>query len=604
MPNDRITYFECQYDLINNTAMGDAEFSSSPVKDFCDIDDLVTENADYNYMTMEHNYSVLDGSLDEFADSFETPYFSSMRSPLTDNTYDEATYEIYQELGFNYPKETDPEDWSNPYLSISFSQPQNCYGITFNFEADYPLEIKISSTDSNGLILHYYFHPNNKYYVADLEVLDITDIDIEFTELMQSRYVKLKSILFGRVMYWDETDIRTGSLLLDTDIISDKISINTLNFDIIDKNNQYNIANKNGLHRYFQKRQNVYTYEWLNGTKYFLGKYFLDNFSWDANLVKLNCVSYIGLLDDVNYNDGDVYNGTKAGILIEDILAKAGITQYTIDTDTYNSLVYGTIKPGTCRQALREILFAVNSTVNSTSEDGIVISKINESILGTVKRNLKISTKIIQNDYTYGVEMDYVTYKLNSTDLQNIVDAQEYPAGVNTVTFNNMYSNVTITADGQTITPIVLKKYYCVFELEDDAAVTITGNAWEETQSSITVTNPYIEAGETPTIKKYNSTLCDAKLATEKAKLLLNYFKYRLTLDIQTLAEDYNMDGRYWIENPNKYQGNFIAWYTSRNFDLTGGFVDTAKLIGYYYSEYDYYYTDNELFAGDNVGVI
>ena len=107
MPNDRITWFECQYDLINNTAMHEAVFSSDTIKEFCDLSKLVDIPEHYKYMTLEHDYSVLDESLQEFPEEFETPYFSA---------------EMSDENG---------EFETTPYLDIEFTQPQSSYGFTF-----------------------------------------------------------------------------------------------------------------------------------------------------------------------------------------------------------------------------------------------------------------------------------------------------------------------------------------------------------------------------------------------------------------------------------------------------------------------------------------
>lgn len=579
MPNTRITKFECEYDLVNNTAMEDVTLTSSTLWNFCNLEDLVDTPTDYKYMTLEHNFNVLDGSLAEFPDSFTTPFMSSTKSDGSG-------------------------EFTDVYLNAEFTQPQNFYGITFNFEETYPLEINITITNNEGLILTYTFNPNSLYYVAELECIDIVEVQVDFIKGLPDRYLKLAGIVFGRVLYWDETNIQMGNLLLESDPIGDMISINSLNFTVIDDDNSYNLANSSGLHIYFQKRQVAYAYEWVNGTRLFLGKYFLDSFSWDTNLAKLNCVSYIGLLDGVQYNDGTIYDGVAAGDILEDIFSVARITDYTIDEDTAETLVYGTLKPGSCRDALREILFACNSVVRTTHEEGVEVYKLSDMIVSTIQRNDKINTKITKNDYIYGVSVNYNSYELNTDKLDKIVDDKPYLAGENTVFFNGAYNNVTIMADGSAVTPTKLKTYYCVFELSADAQVTITGNKYEETNSTIQVNYPYVEAGETQIIKSFNSSLCNATLAQTRAKQILNYYKYRLTLDINAAAYDISLDGRRWVENPNKHQGSFIAWYTRRNLDLTGGFLDNSKMMGYYYYEYDWYYADTELYGGETIGTI
>lgn len=580
MPNDRITYFECTYGLINNTAMEEASITGTSIKSFSNPSTLVDDPINYNYMTLEHNYFILDGSLSEFPSTFNTPFFSSTTSD-------------------------EDGEFSNPVtISVTFSRPQNFYGLTFNFEADYPEEIKIETWDFSGKKETHIVEPDTKLYVAPITAINIVTINIEFTKAFPYRYVKLVGLVFGQELVWGENEINSGDLLLETDMISDKISINTLDLSIIDKNNSYNLANEEGMHLYLQKKQEVYAYEYLNNQQIFLGKYFLDSFSWDTNMVKLNCVSYMGLLDNAQFYEGDIYNGTLAGTLLEQIFDVAGIEDYVIDAETYNTPVYGTIKPGTCRDALREILFVCNSTVNTTGTDGVSIYKTYNYILDTLYRSDKISTKITKNDYIHGVDIEYSNYILDTSSTEEIVKQETYKAGTHTILFTDAYNNILITSGATTITPDVVKKYYVTFTLPADRTITITGNKYNEYKLTTRVTRDYIEAGETNTIESYSTTLCNAQMAAEKAAIILNYLQSRLTLDVQVLASDINLDGRRWVQNPSRGYTDFLTWYISRNLDLTGGFVDTAKLVGFYFEEYGYYYAGSELYAGESVGIV
>lgn len=582
MPNTRVTSFECQYDLVNNSATADASLSSSTASSDSNINELLVENQPYAYMfNTEHNYAVLDGTYEEYPSTFSTAYIS------------------------NDSSDANGEFTTNPQISITFTQPQSCYGITFHFVENYPLEMRIT-THSNASVTTT-FNPDSLTYIAELDIVDCTRLDIEFTRAMPYRYIKLIGILFGRTLVWGENEIYSGNLVLEKSPIGDLLSINTLDFTVIDKTNEYNLANDRGLHLYFQKRQIANAYEYVNDQKLFLGKYYLDNFSWDERLVSLNCVSTIGLLEDVQYYEGDIYNGTLAGTILDDIFRVAGIDKYTIDTETYNTPVYGTIKPGSCREALQQILFACNSTVDTTGEDGILIYKIYSTIVNRITRNSKISTKITKNDYVYGVQVKYNNYVLNLNSIEEIVKDELYAAGEHTVFFTEAYDNISIkqTDSTTTITPTTVKPYYVTFTLPSDMQITITGNKYEEYELVATATDSYIESGETDTINTYTTTLCNAAMASERAATILQYLKYRLSLSTQTLADDIRLDGRRQVENPNRNYLDFIAWYTSRNFDLTGGFVDTAEMTGIYQYDYMFYYTGNEdLYAGEGVGIL
>lgn len=580
MPNSRVTSFECQYNLINYDARQDATISSTDVKSFCNVEQLVADPVNYSYMTMEHNYSVLDGSLEEVPDSFTTPYFSE---------------ELSDENG---------EFTQNPCINISFTTPQDFIGFTFNFIENYPLELSIDWVDTSNnhhISTHY---PDSLTYVAEIEALEAMSVSIEFVKTVPYRYIKLVGILFGQRFRWTEEEIKEADLLLENDILSDKVSTNELTFKIVDTLDDYNLANSSGLHIYFQKRQEIDAYEWVNGTRLNLGTYFLDNFSVENNLVNIKCVSYMGLLDTIQYNNGDIYNGELAGNILEDIFEVAGIEDYLIDTVTYNTPVYGTLKPMTCRAALREVLFACSSIVDTTSESGIVVSKSNNIIGDTITRGQKVSTKITKNDYVYGVEIEYAEYSL-SAETEDIVKQQEYVAGEYTIVFNDAYNNVKIYDDqNNEITPTELNPYYCSFELLADTVVSIRGNKYQENVLTTRVTNKYLQSGENANISKYSSRLCNNQMARNKAYEILDYLQYRLTINIQAISSDISLDGRRWVENVSRKYANFITWYVSRNLDLTGGFVDTAKLVGYYYIDYNYYFAGQEIYTGENLGII
>jgi len=584
MLDQRYTSFECTYNLVNVVAPYQANITSSTVKGFCEVEELVNENDNYEYATLEHNYFVLDGSLNEFPDILILPFFSSVMSR------DNGSFQVI------------------PTINIAFDSPQSMYGLTLKFEHDYPTKMRTTITTDQGSVVRESII-NNKTYKALFDIEKANSLKIEFIEALPNRYIKLNQIIFGQLFEFNEDIVENGSLTLENDVISDKISINNLTFNLGDKAQDFNFANPDGLHKYFQKRQPVKAYEWVNDNRIFLGEYFLNNVEVNDNIAKLNCVSYIGILDDIQFNKGDIYNGTLAGELIEQIFETANIDSinYDIDDETYNTPIYGTIKPMTCREALREVLFACQSTVNTygTSEEvPIIISKISSIIDKTISREDKISTKVAKKEYTYGVEVKYKKYRLNN-ELEDIVKEEEYESGLNTIVFSDAYTDIIIKdSNDNTITPTEVGKYYVKFNLDFLSTITIRGKKYEETESTISVNERYLESGESETIQSYNTSLCDAKMAKSLANRILKYLEFRLNISVKFFADDLSMDGRKYVANANKDFNDYIAWYTKRNFDLTGGFVNDAELTGYYHIEYDYYYLGNEIYSGESVGII
>ena len=71
------------------------------------------------------------------------------------------------------------------------------------------------------------------------------------------------------------------------------------------------------------------------------------------------------------------------------------------------------------------------------------------------------------------------------------------------------------------------------------------------------------------------------------------------------LADDVDMSKRLEIFNPTDDFENYIGIVTSRTLDLTGGFIDIAKFIGYFDTSDSMYFmideTDEEVIADDSL---
>ena len=77
------TEFFVEYDLFDTTALQDAEEITESNASFADMSLLKNNIAAPGYGTLEHNFFVLDGSMDEFPDEPDNlAYFSSGQSKI------------------------------------------------------------------------------------------------------------------------------------------------------------------------------------------------------------------------------------------------------------------------------------------------------------------------------------------------------------------------------------------------------------------------------------------------------------------------------------------------------------------------------------------
>lgn len=571
----RETNFEIEYDLSDTTALADSIPSTNSNKDFADIGLIKSKTAFSDYMTLEHNYSYLDGTMEEFPNAVnDIAFFSS---------------DMSDENG---------KFSNNQKITFGFTRTHSSFALTLYFVGDYPLSAIITWKTRKGTILYkkeYEINSNEMKIYTDKQ--EYGQIEIEFTKALPYRYVKMYFFRFGVILNWDETNVKSASLVQECDRLSDKLSINKLSFDVIDVVDNMNMGNSEGMHNYFQKTQTMKAYENINGERRSLGKYFLDKFSDKTNVGSMSLVSYIGLLDNYTFDTGTIYNGVLAKTVLDAIFETCGITNYTIDEETSNQLLYGTIKPMTCRKALREVLFACHSVIDTTDEENIHIYKTSFSINGNITRSMKFETEVEKTDYIHSVTIKYADYEL--ADKSSQVLKGVYPKGVNRVTFNAPCKDLSINVGKITESGT----YYCVFELDSESEVIITGYKYTSVNNTVTAYRDHLEAGEVEKDKSFSCTLCNAVTGTELALKILKYYSYRLEIKAKYLADDNGMDGWRFFQNSSDGMGDYIAMYQKRSIDLSGGFIDNTKMIGYF-NQMDYlYYSGNELYTGDG-GII
>jgi hypothetical protein len=495
---------------------------------------------------------------------------------------------------FNIPADSVGNFSSTPRVDIRFTETHSSVGITFKFLNSPPRECSIIWYNSGNVVHQGVFNidSNNQFIYAPVD--NYKRIYIEFTKGSPGNTIRLDSVKYGKSKSWDETNISAGTLVEEIDPISNQLGINTLTFDVIDIDGEFNLGNKDGMHKYIQPMQVIHPYECIRGKNEYLGKYFLDKYSYSEGLIKFSAVNYMGLLDRIQYFKGDVYNGVNAGVIIDSIMNTANITSYTVDSETANTPVYGTLQPMTCRQALREVLFACQSIIKISRSDTIIISKRNDAVTKTITRRVKLNTDASKRDYVSGVEVKYTNLTLKSEPEEFLTGT--YSIGDTVIVFDSPHSDISVSS-GEILE---YGKYYCVLRLPEASEVTFTGYGYDSTTFSTTVseTSP---ASEQPNIKSFSSSLANITLANRIASAILDYYRLRLELKIQFLASNEDLLDWCVVENPNSYFDDYIAEIESLSIDLVGGFVATATLRGYYNYTFDYYYAGTDIYADDNI---
>lgn len=608
--------FKCGYTLADTTAANTVSFTTENSDSVHTDTTLLTKNNSFfsKVQTTEHNFSVLDGSLKTMDDQTTMGFISSEQADK-DGTFKNA-----------------------PSLTAVFNENHSSIGFTLGFIERYPLECEVSWYNLAGNLINKQLFDINSCiasydsstgaYKATLvySVENYSKVIFRFTKAVPKTYIKINSILFGIDLMLDETVISSGKLVSEIDRTGSTVPISTLSFDFIDLTDNYNFGNNTGTHLYLQPGQLLYPVETINDEDVKLGVFYLKTFSVSEGKITISAQNVIGLLDNYKYKGSEVYiNGIKLTDLLSGLLTPFGFSE--IGSSTYDStapykykiddsvdktsLLYGTLKPQTGRNALKEILLATQ-TIAYSDENGILnILKPSSIIKSKIGRNVKISTKVTKNEFVSGITVNYSKFEINS-ETRPAVNSTLYTVGEHTVTFNTPYKPSSYflvsvesnsnekTAISSSVAEIVERHaYYVIIKVYSDATFEIDGSQYKEIKYTLTASQT-LEAGTNENIKSVTSALSNRSIAINIAESLLKYYNYRLGLSVQYLTNVLNTGDWCIISNSDPNYEDFIATFNSVTVDLTNGFVADAKLVGIYNYMNNYLYAGDELIANNN----
>lgn len=567
------TEFFVDYDLYDTTAIQDAQESTSSNAAFGNIGLIKEDIPTPIYATLEHNFFVLDGSRQEMPDNpSDVVYFSAGLSGANGLFGGEQS------------------------INIKFTAKHSSIGITLHFMEFYPIEVEITWYDLFGIFMSQKtFYPDSLDYFCHNRVEEYGGLKIVFKKVLPYHNAKLRYLEYGTTITWGRDNIKSGKLVNDTDPLSDKIATDKLTFELIDTEDEFNLANAVGLHKFFQRKQHLLPYEVVEGRKIILGAFFLEDISTNKNVSKLTTIDYKGMLANTDFKDGRIYDGDKAGEVIAEIMAAAGIEDYEVDQKTADTPLYGTLKIQTCQKALREVLFACGSVISTAHRTTVQIRKQSRQITKKMNRSRKFETTIKLGDYVSDVVVKYKTWELEEKVSE--ITKGAYGVGVHTIQLSSPAANLTTNVG----TIVKQMPYYLVLRIDAEprANVVISGQKYKSEELAAASSIEHIKAGEVRNTKNFAGALLDFISAQKVADSILEYYQLQLVLQTRNLAADEVAGEWIEVENPSKLHGNFEAAIESLSVDLTGGFIETAKMRGYYKFTKEYYYL-GELIANND----
>lgn len=556
-----------EFGLYDVTARGDSTPSCTTAKPFCNLGrDLLLESvpSQNKYGTLESGQWLMDGSFSFFPEVPEQYFWGLWSTTQSDKNGVFA----------------DP-----PVLDITFTQDHSSSGLTLHFYSptdDWASRIKIQwFSQDGGLISTALFYPDAVDYYCAKKVENYRRIRIHFLETNRpGRYLKLAGIDYGVYLHFSGHEIVDAHVLEECDPLSSEISINTLNVSLYNKEGRFSILNPEGYFDVLQHKQKFTVWEDVKqdarstgSVSYCMGTFYLSDWSNSSDtLADFSAVDAIGLLDGAPF-DGGIYDTTAAE------LAEAILTgySYTLDKGLAAERVQGYIAAGTRREALQQLAFAIGAVVDCSRGELIRIAPAPSKASGmiTYNRKLQDGSKVTLNPLITAVAVTAHRYLPGESTEELYRDALD--PGTYRVTFNAPAVVDSLTVTGAELTESGVN--LCTLTVAKAGEVCVTGRKYTDS----TVVLRRTAANLPPNAQDNELTVTDATLvgpsrAEAVAVRVLEHYAQRYEQNFSMVAGDEKLADRLIIQS---FGGEMVRGVlTKLEFDLTGGFLADAKVIG------------------------
>lgn len=556
-----------EFGLYDVTARGDSAPSCTTAKPFCNLGrDLLLESvpSQNKYGTLESEQWLMDGSFSFFPEVPEQYFWGLWSTTQSDKNGVFA----------------DP-----PVLDITFTQDHSSSGLTLHFYIptdDWASRIKIQwFSQDGGLISTALFYPDAVDYYCAKKVENYRRIRIHFLETNRpGRYLKLAGIDYGVYLHFSGHEIVEAHVLEECDPLSSEISINTLNVSLYNKEGRFSILNPEGYFDVLQHKQKFTVWEDVKqdarstgSVSYCMGTFYLSDWSNSGDtLADFSAVDAIGLLDGAPF-DGGIYDTTAAE------LAEAILTgySYTLDESLAAERVQGYIAAGTRREALQQLAFAIGAVVDCSRGELIRIAPAPSKASGmiTYDRKLQDGSKVTLNPLITAVAVTAHRYLPGEATEELYRDTLD--PGIYRVTFNAPAVVDSLTVTGAELTESGVN--LCTLTVAKAGEVCVTGRKYTDS----TVVLRRTAANLPPNAQDNELTVTDATLvgpgrAEAVAVRVLEHYAQRYEQNFSMVAGDEKLADKLIIQS---FGGEMVRGVlTKLEFDLTGGFLADAKVIG------------------------
>ena len=525
--------------------------NTSALKPWSVINDLRYDNVALpgNYMTNEHNYSILDGTMQHFPNTPNTPvriwgYWSDV---LSDGNGDFTVY---------------------PTLDITFGGKHKSPGLTIYFYPhtdDYASLVDITWYDISNVAIktgQYTFTSDVGQVIES--VVDYNRVRISFRKTnIRNRFVKIFAIDFGLIRVLFDPEISMCKIRESIDPTVEKISINNLNLKIRTRNSLYNPITSDEFDDMIMERQPLSVYR----DDELFGVYFIDEWKDPEQTgitLDIKAEDAMAALDSFSFKGGIYVNKPVVDLLNEIFLIvfPTGLIGYELDSTFVGKTVTGWIPYTDCGTAFQLIMFALSAIADTSRRDYIWIypldTVVNSELLIT---NQYIKGEDRKTEYYSGVDITAYSYSQGSVVSQVYKDDNAIPGQI---TVKNAMPLHTYTVVGSA-TIVQSHPNYVTFNVNSAGAVQINALEYVQSERVFTERIPLV-AGKIEKIKEYTEyTLTSPNIAQQIAINRMNWFNKGIRSK-NNIELDNNEVG-YLVEVETRGR-DILGHMTNLNYDL------------------------------------
>ncbi len=531
--------------IYNDIAVGSREAfepTATGAEDFSHIDEIRRAGLTFPHFSTigELNQTLLDGSMSIMPDDTTDEYIGLWSDTLSG-----------ADGNFTVP----------PTITMTATELYTSQGITITTADAFPAKVNIKWYRDDTLLDDLDFTPDSNMYFCEHRVDSYNRIIVTFVSLVLPYHrLKVQGLVHGRVREFDGHSLAETSIIQEVSPISAEISIDTFDFTLIGDSD---------INYVFQRKQSLEIYS----NSELLGVFFVRSYTRTAErFYRVSAEDYIGLLDAVQFM-GSIYTAKNAFELLTEIFALAKVP-FEMDEPLKSENVTGWIPICTCREAVRQICFAIGAAVDTSLSDKVRIFVPSDDIVHHFPLNeiMQGQTLVDRDKRLTEVRLTIHGYAFGDKS-KKAYDADKSGTGDGIlVEFSNPMHDLSITSG----TIVESDANYAI--INASAGCVLTGIPYDHTTAVISMKNPIVNAGDPANVASVDKmTLISADNAAARLQSTYDYYVVQGTVNSSlvlarpkgnVVAKPGDM-----VEIETPYAGTQTARLESARYRLHGGAI-------------------------------